>query len=501
MRRALLALALLPGAAAAQVTPEEVWQNWQELYAEAGSPLTAERVAREGDILVATGVDWRFDDGEGTRLLARLDRIAFADLGDGTVQVTLPQSYPLTLTLPEEGGSDGPTTLDLTVAQPGHSIRAAGSAEETKYDLSAPELTITLDRVDGLAAADVGVSFAARLADLQAGYVLGGGAPGPQTLASTFAATGLRVDLVAEIEGEDGTGRLSLDLADLTGTTNATVLAPEAMADSARALREGFRFDTGLSFGALAFDVSGQDANGPGRVTGGLEGGSTRLALSDEGLASDLRLGATTLGVEGPDLPAPRIDVSLAAFGMGLDMPMLAGPDPQSGRFLFRLTDLVLPPALWDEAGLPADLPRAPLTAEVEATATGRLFADIATEPRDMAEDVPEGELLSLDLAGLRLSGFGAEVTGSGALTFDNSDLVTWDGIPAPTGTLDFAATGINALLDRAIAAGLVAPDEAMGMRMGLALVTRAVEGQADSLTSRIEFTGTGLLANGQRLR
>ena len=42
-------LALAATVARADVTPEEVWQNWQDSYAAMGQTMTAARAARDGD--------------------------------------------------------------------------------------------------------------------------------------------------------------------------------------------------------------------------------------------------------------------------------------------------------------------------------------------------------------------------------------------------------------------------------------------------------------------
>ena len=40
----------------------------------------------------------------------------------------------------------------------------------------------------------------------------------------------------------------------------------------------------------------------------------------------------------------------------------------------------------------------------------------------------------SLDVDELQLTVAGADLTGTGAFTFDNEDMMTWGGMPAPDG-------------------------------------------------------------------
>jgi hypothetical protein len=116
-----------------------------------------------------------------------------------------------------------------------------------------------------------------------------------------------------------------------------------------------------------------------------------------------------------------------------------------------------------------------------------------------MQESFP-GELNALDLTQLQLKLAGAQVDGKGALTFDNTDLTTFQGVPAPTGQIDVTLTGINALLDTLVAMGLIPEDQVMGARMMLAMFAKPGE-TPDTLVSTIEFKDKGLYANGQRLQ
>ena len=85
--------------------------------------------------------------------------------------------------------------------------------------------------------------------------------------------------------------------------------------------------------------------------------------------------------------------------------------------------------------------------------------------------------------------------------TFDNTDLTTFDGMPAPTGEVNLSLVGGNGLLDKLIAMGLVPEEEAMGMRMMMGMFAVPGDGE-DTLNSKIEVKGDGqILANGQRIK
>jgi hypothetical protein len=95
----------------------------------------------------------------------------------------------------------------------------------------------------------------------------------------------------------------------------------------------------------------------------------------------------------------------------------------------------------------------------------------------------------------------GAELNGTGAFTFDNADLVTWGGMPAPEGTVDISLDGANGLMDKLVAMGLLPQDQVMGARMMMGMFARPGAGP-DSLVSQIEVRRDGsVFANGMQIK
>jgi len=114
--------------------------------------------------------------------------------------------------------------------------------------------------------------------------------------------------------------------------------------------------------------------------------------------------------------------------------------------------------------------------------------------------DAPPGEIHALDVTELRASVAGAELTGAGAFTFDNTDLTTFAGAPAPTGKIDLKLVGGNTLLDSLVAMSLLTADDANGARMMMSMFANPGAGP-DEMTSTLEFKDKGFFANGQQLQ
>jgi len=176
----------------------------------------------------------------------------------------------------------------------------------------------------------------------------------------------------------------------------------------------------------------------------------------------------------------------------------------QDFAFGFTLADFTMSDMIWDIFDAEGRLPRDPATLDIGLTGTARVLADLldpdAMDAFERDEALP-AEVTRLGLETLLLRAAGAELSGTGSFTFDNSDTETFDGFPAPDGAVDLEIVGVNGLLDRLIAMGLLPQEQASGARMMMGLFAVPGAGE-DTLTSRIEVRPDGqILANGQRLQ
>ena len=142
-------------------------------------------------------------------------------------------------------------------------------------------------------------------------------------------------------------------------------------------------------------------------------------------------------------------------------------------------------------------------TAEMQAAGARvlamRLDVSSATQMAALGE-APPGEIHSLVVTELRANVAGAALTGAGSFTFDNTDLTTFEGVPAPTGKIDLKLIGGNGLMDKLVAMGLLSEEDVMGARMMLSMFANAGPGE-DELNSTLEFKDKGFFANGQQLQ
>lgn len=498
----------LSHAALADVTPAQVWADWQALSTSYGQTLTPGKVDDQGDTLTVTDLAIAYAKDE-VKANGTIKELRFAAKGDGTVEITLSDSYPLSVTLPPEKAGGDPTTIALQVDQPGLVITAEGDGTETSYSFAGPSVTLALTGVEGIETEAVDLTATATFANIAGKYIF---APSGDTRSvnSSFSADSVTVNVAGTdpdpSPGTDGTatgpssGTFTLTMADLAGTTNGTLLDAAAMADMAAALKAGFSTDGSFTAGKTTYGMDVTDASGTTTVSGSADTTALTFAMNDQRLAYSGSGTGVTMTMASPEIPFPSLTLSYAEAAFNLLAPVSPSETPADFAFLTKLVDFTISDEVWDMFDPGKQLPRDPATVVIDAKGTATLKTSLFdSAAMEAAGDTPPGELNSFDLTELRLKLAGAELTGSGALTFDNTDTTTFQGMPAPTGKIDLKLVGANALMDKLVAMGLAPEDQVMGFRMMLSMFANATG--EDELTSTLEFKDKGFFANGQRLQ
>lgn len=490
------AIALIAGGAAwADVTPEQVWQNWQDMSASYGQTLTAASTERQGDTLVVQGLEIRADQPE-VKASGKVDTVNFREKGDGTVEITLSDSYPMTLQFLKDGAVEA--TANLQISAPGLTMTAAGDTDETSYDMTAPNVAVTLQSIESDDPAAKTATFDMAFTGVTGKYLVAPGAGEGKSIQSSFSADQLA--LKGGAEAPDGKFAVTASLAQLNGTSTGNFLGAAAMADPVAALKAGFAVDGAFSYGATSFDLDVTDKGKPTKMTGTATGGDFSVAMDKSRLVYGGGGKGVNMAITSADIPFP-LNIAYAEGAFNLLMPVSKTDAPVDFAFLTKLVDLTVSEEIWAMIDPGKTLPRDPATVVIDTKGTATLAADLMDEKAMAAlGEAPPGELHSLDITALQAKVGGAELTGAGAFTFDNTDKATFGGVPAPTGKLDLKLVGGNGLLDKLVALGLVPQDAAMQVRMMTAMFAKPGAG-ADELTSQVEFKDKGLFVNGQRLQ
>ncbi len=489
-------VALISGAPAlADVTPEQVWENWKALSAAQGQTIAAASEAREGDALVVKGITMTTAQTGASGTLA-LDQATFTDAGDGSVVLTT--SDVMTMAIKSAAIADTPeTTTRVSFTLPGFTTKVSGSPEEMRYEMAGPSITVKLDGIDGDKDIPTDLKVEATMTGLAGDYMVSGSTE--KTIASTFSAEGLAAIIAGSNPADASKVNVTLNVAGLSGQSNSKIIGD--MADVAAALKAGTTMTGGFAYQSASFDMAVTDANGDMKMQGTNAGGDATFALDGSKLAYGGTVKDANITVSGAQIPFPQVNLAYKEGAFNLAMPVAKSDSPSDFAFLMKLADLTISDEIWNMFDPGQQLPRDPMTVHLDTTGKVKLAVDLMDETAMMGLQGAPGELHALDIKALQIKLAGADVTGTGALTFDNTDMTTFAGVPAPTGSVDLKAVGVNGLLDKLMAMGLVPEDQMMGARMMLGMFAKVVEGETDTMTSSIKFEDKHLFVNGMQLQ
>ncbi len=492
-----MALLYATGAIQAEVTPEDVWANWKTMAESYGQTLTTASEAREGDTLVVKGLTMAMDQ-DGAKASGTIDELRFRDLGDGTVEVTSSDTYNVNMDTPSIDTQPA-ARMAISIAVPGMTTIASGNPDAVSYALDAPEIKLHLEGADATDPSVDAVMLDMALTGATGAYAVAKADAG-QKVDYQLAAESADVSMTVK-NSKDGTDvALKLSLADLTGTSSGMFLGAEAMQDVTAALKAGFGFNSDFSYGAGSYEMNVVAEGAPTKASGAIGSGNFAVTMDKDKFALSSGSKDVTLLVESAAIPIPDLSGSYGEASFNLLMPLAKSDSPSDFSLGVKLVDLKVSDALWGMIDPGAALPHDPATLIIDTQGTATLTADLTDTGAEAAMGgVPPGLLNSFGINALTLRVAGAEVTGQGSFTFDNSDMETFQGMPAPSGRLELKATGVNGLIDKLVAMGLVPQDQAMQGKMMLGMFAQPGDGE-DTLVSTIEFADKKMTINGMEM-
>ncbi|MBE1285272.1 MAG: DUF2125 domain-containing protein [Rhodobacteraceae bacterium] len=492
-------LAISAAAGWADVTAQDVWSDWKSYLSGMGYEITANENASGGVLSVSDVVMNMPMPEENGQAQITMGEITFSENGDGTVDVKLPAEMPVTFSADVEDGEK--VDVELIIGQSNPGMTVSGDPDDMTSVYGADSMTMTLKSlmVDGEAIPASVANFTLTMNDVGTNTrsVLSDKRQYTQDMTVETVSYALGFD---DPESEDQAS-ISGNLSKVGFNGTAAIPLQVDSTDMRKMLDAGFEFDGTFNYGGGNSSMSG---TGEGETFGyesQSEGGSLKVAMNATQLVYDVLQTGATVTISSGEIPFP-VMVSMAEAGFKLAMPVAQSDEDQEFAFGIRLGDFSMPETLWGIFDPAAILPRDPATIAIDMTGKAKVLFDILDPEAAVAMgDQPPGSLEALTINELLVSAVGAKLSGTGDFTFDNSDLSSFDGMPAPTGTANLQLNGANALIDKLIQMGIVGEEEAMGARMMMSMFAVPGEGD-DALKSQIDFTEEGhILANGQRIK
>ncbi|MDX8350378.1 DUF2125 domain-containing protein [Cognatiyoonia sp. IB215446] len=488
-----LAALVAGGTAQADVTAAQVWEDWKSqmtLYGDDSVSIGGEETS--GGTLTVRDLAVDIEDPELT-VSAQIGDLVFEEQRNGTVKVTMDESYPITLT-----GVDG-VVVTLTVAQDALEMIVSGDPGAMNYEISANSYSISLDEVvDG----DITFTGDAQIVanDLTSVY---------NTTTSdlrnvAYEGSVSSIDLLVDIQIPGGNGEyvtgggkienMALN-ADMSLPVDANFDDPDTM------IVDGFSFAGGYSLdnSAYIFDINAEGDQASGSISTGAT--SLEAEVNADVISYNTSTTDVAANISASELPFP-VEVGLSEYGVGFEMPTSKSDTPSDFGLSLDFIDLTLNDMVWNLFDPGSVLPRDPATIQFSLAGLAKPLFDLMDPAQQAQIDASEMpfELAELSLENLRIAAAGALVTGTGAFTFDNSDMQSFAPLPKPEGDVVVEISGLNRLIDNLISMGLVSQEDAMAPRMMMGMFARSTGD--DRLETKLEVTADGrVLANGQQIR
>ncbi|PYF11890.1 uncharacterized protein DUF2125 [Rhodobacter viridis] len=490
-----IALLMSSTAALADVTPEQVWESWQKQYSAYGFTVTPGSVERDGDVLTISDLVLTNEttteigtDKTVSKTVLNVPSILLEDLGDGTVQGTVDGEIDGTNETTDATGKS--ETAKIKIDKTDASVVISGTPEEMSYLVDAPSVTANIEAqpaTPGGKPALLGMTLTG-LTGTQSMSSVGG-----QGTKADLKATGMSLTMTGTDPEDATTINAKIDMKDLA--IKGDTMMPEG-ADAAKlgdAIAKGMHTNSDMSYGALTFTMDSDTKQGPVTVSGSAESGHAIIAFSRDAVRYAATGTKTKVDVQTAEFPMP-MSASIDQGEIDFAMPLAATAEPQPFTGKVSLVGLSLSDQIWKMIDPTTKLGHGPATLIIDLTGKGKAMVDLFS-PAAAASPVPPVEIDSLDVNKLQLTAAGAELTGAGALTFDNSM-----GMPMPLGAVDLKLSGANKLMDGLVAMGVMPQDQVMFAKMMMGMY--AVPTGDDLFTSKIEFKEGGhILANGQPIK
>lgn len=491
------ALALCATTSLADVSSDEVWNDWKSYLLSLGYEVTGTEARDGGNLVVNDVVIKSTVDVENGYSQINMGTVTFAEQSDGSVDIAMPEVMPIIFSGPSESG--GETEVTMEYRQSGMDISVSGTSAALKYAYDADTITILTSKilVDGqqLSSDENGVEL---VMSQMAGTM-------DMTIENKRnyeqALTAGKIDYTLNVADEETDGTVvvngTMDALEFAGTSALPLRVVQAD-DMDAMLSAGFSVDGTFGYGSNTMEFSAESPEGPasGNVTA--KSGSIGVQMDQNGMSYSASQTDTAVTMTASDIPFP-VNFEIANSSFALSTPVRQSDEADDFSIGLTLDGFEMSDVLWSIFDPSAQLPRDPATIALDLAGKAKLMFDVLNPDTAALAANPEmapAEFESVDINKLQVAAAGAELNGKGAFKVNNSGPV-----PMPVGAIDLKLVGGNGLIDKLVAIGLLQEEEAMGARMMMGLL--AVPGDApDTLNSKIEFNEQGhISANGQRIR
>jgi hypothetical protein len=477
--------------ALADLTAQDAWGAFKSYMELTGYNVDGNETEANGKVTVTDAVLSMTLAGDMGSSTMKLNSLTFEELGNGTVRVTAPEEIPVEVGYEVEGESG---TGKLVYMLGGADIIMSGDLSDYTIDLNASEVAMIMDMPlepgsDGLVRMDLD------LGDLiSTSRIVMGDVPSYDQTASAKGAT-YTID-VTDPE-EQTTAQIKGAVNDLSYAAKGGLPSDPMNGDLAKALSSGLTLDGWFKFASGNTEMTVSSPEGDMALAGTTGAGTVTLLMNEDRMGFSGERADGSLTVQGAGIPFP-VSLTMESSAFNLAVPVGESDEAQPFDMLVKLGNFSVSDQLWGMIDPNGVMPRDPANLTLDLTGTAKLGLSIFDPASaDLLEDGDDlGSLESLKIKELLVSAMGAQITGNGDFTFDNSGEE-----PMPIGTLNLFATGLNALGTNLAKLGVVSQEEVMGVLFLMSSFTTPGD-TPDSVSTKIELKENGsIFANGTQVK
>lgn len=496
----------------AQVTPDQIWERFASTYTNMGYEVTVGAEDNAGSTLTLTDVVLKSSD-EGFDASITFPEITLQETGDEKVRMTIAEETTAHIT--GEVPDAEPFEMTMLMTAPGNETVVSGTPEDMLFEFSDQDITMTLE-LSGLEPTGDGAPVSLALSGMSGEYRMKQAEGMEYIYDMQVAKADMAIDGIFTDTEDDAkvnlSGQVQVNDSIFTGTYFMPEDMPEDPARLDLALDAGLRgngdFQAGAMTGSGDFETTESDGStNSGTFALNSEESSLGYSLSEEGISYNTSSRGSEVTITPQNMPF-AVSYAIENSAAELAVPVSQSEDTQPFKLMFEMSGLTLADDVWNLFDPQQQLPRDPANLKIDLSGDAVLSKNLF-DP-SLAEEVDEGideEMTesasppmpflpkSLKIDEILLQAVGADAKASGDLTFSEN-------VEQPVGVITGEFTGVNALLEKLVAMGLVPQDQLMGARMMLGMIAKPVEGETDKLQSEIEFKeGGSIFANGQQLK
>lgn len=489
--------ALFPATASfADVTPQEVWDQFLVSAQVSGQTWTAANLEQNDDTLIAQDVSLAMPIfGDFMTVDGTIPQVVMQQLDDGTVKMTIPD--PVDYSVSIEGELDlGLERMDVVSTMTMDNVMiASGTAEDLTIEIQTGTLTyVTPKQVkDGVAIVPEQTITLLGVQGISTQKTTG------KDIAATWEMTAEAATMISNGTTDELTMETSYKMAPLTMVADFTSNLDSL--DTPLGFIKAANGSGSYAIENMAFEMKTGTAEQMMHLTGETEAATVGVDLSDGSLTYTGTSANTEMVVSGSAIPFPQIDLGLEAANFALTVPFMASEQKEEFGLKLELSSLRLPEIAWMILDPSAQMAHDPATLKLDISGDTHIDVDLLDFAKfmDLAESgtspfVPA----NLKLNDLFLSIAGATLMGQGEAMFVAPDAFADAELPFQTAEATLSLTGGTALIDTLTQAGLLPPQTSMTAKMMLGMFARPGDGDDAFITDiKLDEAGTVTL-NGQ---